>query len=306
MGFSVFPQPSSGVTTSQVAEFSSAANRLTKRSTINSTTNNISIPSDVTFVYALAGGGGGGGGGSRNNQNSSQNPDIPGGMAGSISFGLTLKTSSATVGAGGGGGTGSTSANNGQGSTGGATTYGTVVAGGGGGGFQYANQSMDNSRRGIAGGGFVFPEAMPYTPFNSTNNRPNPLFSSNFFSGKGGNVQNPQTININTTTGNASVSSSFFSAGSNATSNRNDAGNNTTTTWNMVAGGGGGGYLGAGNAASGRTPGNGGSGGGGGGGAPTTSNITSYNLENGTISNSGGSDPRNGGNGGDGFVELYY
>ena len=306
MGFSVFPQPSSGVTTSQVAEFSSAANRLTKRSTITSTTNNISIPSDVTFVYALVGGGGGGGGGSRTNQTSNQNPDIPGGAAGSISFGLTIKTPSATVGAGGAGGTGSTFSDSGSGGTGGTSTYGTIMASGGGGGFQYANQSMDNTKRGVAGGGFVFPEALPYTPWNMTNGRAQALFSSDAFGGKGGNVGNPQTTSVNVTNGNPAIGSSFFSAGANATSNRNDPGNNTNANFNMVAGGGGGGYLGAGNAASGRSPGSGGAGGGGGGGAPATSTASQWNTQNGQFNSTGNSDPRDGGNGGHGFVELYY
>ena len=59
------------------------------RQTINAGTTSVTIPSGITFVYAIAVGGGGGG-----------NPSNGGG-AGGVAWGWTIATSSCVVGAGG-------------------------------------------------------------------------------------------------------------------------------------------------------------------------------------------------------------
>jgi hypothetical protein len=99
MGSSVFPQPSSG------------APKPILRQTITSSSNSISIPSNISTVYAYLVGGGGGGGSSSG-----------GGAAGQV-FGKAIASTVAVVGTGGN----SSVAGN-------ATVFGGLVATGGGGG----------------------------------------------------------------------------------------------------------------------------------------------------------------------------
>ena len=76
------------------------------KQTINAGTTSVTIPSGITFVYAIAVGGGGGG-----NVNG-------GGGAGGIAWGWTLATSSCIVGTGGA-----------AGNAGSYTRYGNIIAG---------------------------------------------------------------------------------------------------------------------------------------------------------------------------------
>ena len=118
MGISSFPSSSLSIN-----DVRTANSTLTLKQTITSS-GAVTIPAGVTRVFAIViGGGGGGAGGTQ-----SGNPgNAAGGGGGGVSYGWTIPSKYAFIGAGGT--AGNTSADGGIGNS---TVYGSIVAGGGG------------------------------------------------------------------------------------------------------------------------------------------------------------------------------
>jgi hypothetical protein len=130
MGLSTFPVPSSGISISDVR---TANSTLTLQQTITSS-GAVTIPAGVTRVFAIVIGGGGGGGGGYQMGNPG---GTGGGGGGGVSYGWTVPSKYAFIGAGGTGGT--TGAN--SGTMGNPSVFGSIVAGGGGAGLSGSNST---------------------------------------------------------------------------------------------------------------------------------------------------------------------
>lgn len=130
MGIAQVPV-SSGITTNDVR---TANSTLTLKHSITSS-QAVSIPADVTRVFAIViGGGGGGAAGTVLDRNGGG-----GGGGGGVSYGWTVPSKYAFVGAGGAGGT-----TQGVGQIGNPSVYGSIVAGGGGGGLTGTANAANN------------------------------------------------------------------------------------------------------------------------------------------------------------------
>ena len=256
MGLSVFPAPSGA----------SGQQLLTLRHTITNS-GSVTIPAEITQVYAIVIGGGQGGSRTGNIYNAGV-----GGYAGSISQGWTASTSSVTVGAGGTAGL--------PGNMGGISRYGSIVASNSsiapvqGGSLGTTNTAVDASTPG--NGNFAY--------HGGAGNRANSGGANNAGVGGAGVVGGPGGGGGgNNGVGDGGASGSGVITGGAGGGNGPANGANglyfNGGTGSGTTGGGGAGYLAS---ASGI---NGGSGGGGGGSA---------------VGNS------NGGTGGGGAVLLYY
>lgn len=312
MGFSIFPEPTSAagtsnLTTSDLTTYSAALTRLTKRSTYNGTTNGITYPAGVNFVYALVIGGGGGGQGAGGSRYSNSGGT---GRAGGLSFGLSKTASSAIVGAGGNGGYWGNSESQNAGNSGGASFYGSISAGGGPAQYYgYYNQQTTRGRGAVQS--IISDSSVPFFGYSFGSNTPSNFieagenYSTNFYNAdRGGSGPND-----------ASASYNFSNAGfldravgrptGQGYSGGNGAGGTqvSTNVYNFVTSGGSAGYTGSGTNANQYAPGSGGAGGGGGG-TTSSANQTTYDNQNG--GRGGASINVQGGNGGAGVVELYY
>jgi len=189
MGLSIFPAASSATALPSLQQ------------TFNSTSNSVSVPSGITFVYALVIGGGGG------FIDSSAYRQSPGGA---IVFGATPVSTVATIGAGGTAGTvyDSNNGNNSSpGGSGGNSGYGIIRAQGG----------QSNGRSVPTGFGGALTDSI-----DATGTWYPPLFPENYLtryliSGKGGNTQHTANIPITGFTGGSGTgyyhSGSFQSGG---------------------------------------------------------------------------------------------
>ena len=131
MGISLFPSSSLSI-----SDVRTANSTLTLRQTITSS-QAVTIPAGVTRVFAIVIGGGGGGASGALNINGGNGH---GGGGGGVSYGWTVPSKYAFIGAGGNGGAGGTNAGN-AGTQGSASVFGSIVAGGGGRGIGGATQS---------------------------------------------------------------------------------------------------------------------------------------------------------------------
>jgi hypothetical protein len=298
MGLSVFPVPSSGMTTTR---FPAAANQvfnipagLTLQHTVTSTTTYTAgqLPAQV---WAVVVGGGGSGGSSTSGQGSG------GGGGGGIKIGWVDVPSAgitATIGAGGGARGAGTNSN---GNLGGATVFGSVLAHGGGGGANLGNSIFDTAT------GIPFGEGVP--GYGGTATNPSWANTNSFgifpngapfgyapgafaIAGSGGNTLSliTRTTGFNNFMGGGAGGSggssapgsnsggSGFTGGGGGNGNNGGASSRDGGLTNTFAGGtagsgssgGGAGFLAAGSNGSGSGGGNGGSGGGGGGSGSTS------------------------------------
>jgi hypothetical protein len=123
MGVSIFPAASSGIS---IGDVRTANSNLTLQQTITST-GAVSIPAGVTRVFAVVIGGGGSG--AANNTENDFNGG-GGGGAGGVSYGWTIPSSYALIGAGGASATASWQNTN-NGNNGSPSMYGNIIASGG-------------------------------------------------------------------------------------------------------------------------------------------------------------------------------